>query len=86
MDYLGLTALIIYPFTLGFYIYSVRKLRNELKEDQLKDLVIHLFNDQDFQRQLTNAINDSELNKKMDTLITILCTTDDKLKHTKICL
>ena len=58
-------------------------------EDEQKKIIVNQIREyiesEEFKEQITNAINNSEVNKKIDKLIIILCTNVPELRRSRIC-
>lgn len=63
----------------------VEQVIDDYMEQKLVSLVKKAMVDGEIKHQLREAIDHSDVSKKMDELITVLCTVDEKLKKTKIC-
>jgi hypothetical protein len=51
----------------------------------VSDEIRLFFEREDARRLIEDAVDHSELAKKVDRLILLLCTNEEKLKHSKLC-
>ncbi len=51
----------------------------------VRDEIRLFFEREEARRLIEDAVDHSELARKVDRLILILCTNDDRLKHSKLC-
>lgn len=85
MDYITYATLVAYIITFAYYIFSIKKMKKENDERNFNELVHKIIENETFKNALVEAVNNSDLNKKLDTLITVLCTTDERIRDLKIC-
>jgi len=74
----------------NYYIIIHNKRQIKMySEDEQKKIIINQIREyiesEEFKEQITNAINNSEVNKKIDKLIVILCTNVPELRRSRIC-
>ena len=72
--------------------YIIVRNKKQIKmynEDEQKKIIVNQIREyiesEEFKEQITNAINNSEVNKKIDKLIIILCTNVPELRRSRIC-
>jgi hypothetical protein len=72
--------------------YIIIRNKRQIKtynEDEQKKIIVNQIREyiesEEFKEQITNAINNSEVNKKIDKLIIILCTNVPELRRSRIC-
>lgn len=63
----------------------VEQVIDDYMEQKLVSLFKKAMTDAEIKRELREAIDNSDVSKKLDELITVLCTVDEKLKKTKVC-
>jgi ankyrin repeat protein len=74
----------------NYYIIARNKKQIKMyNEDEQKKIIVNQIREyiesEEFKEQITNAINNSEVNKKIDKLIIILCTNVPELRRSRIC-
>ncbi len=65
-------------------ITLITKSRKETR-DVVRDEIRLFFEREEARRLIEEAVDQSELARKVDRLILLLCTNDDRLKHSKLC-
>ena len=63
----------------------VEEVIDEYMEQRLVSLVKKALVDAEIKHQLREAIDNSDVSRKLDELITVLCTVDEEVKRTKVC-
>ncbi len=51
----------------------------------VRDEIRLFFETREAQRLIENAVDNSQVSRKLDRLIIILCTNDENLKHSRLC-
>ncbi len=51
----------------------------------VRDEIRLFFEKEESRRLIEDAVDHSELSKKVDRLILLLCTNDERLKHSRLC-
>ncbi len=51
----------------------------------VRDEIRLFFEKEESRRLIEDAVDHSELSKKVDRLILLLCTNEERLKHSKLC-
>jgi hypothetical protein len=51
----------------------------------VRDEIRLFFETREAQRLIENAVDNSQVSRKLDRLIIILCTNDEHLKHSRLC-
>jgi len=91
-DELFFITLLVSVSTIITNYYIIIRNKKQIRmynEDEQKKIIVNQIREyiesEEFKEQITNAINNSEINKKIDKLIIILCTNVPELKHNRLC-
>jgi len=91
-ELLFLISLLVSLSTVITNYYIIIRNKRQIKmynEDEQKKIIVNQIREyiesEEFKEQITNAINNSEVNKKIDKLIIILCTNVPELRRSRIC-
>lgn len=94
MDYISIGALAISilavylrwkPLNEESFKKKVEEILHMYMENHLREALKKELMDDEFRQFIEDVINQSDINKKLDRLILILCTNDDRIKNTSIC-
>ena len=81
MDWFYFVATASYFVTIVYVIYRLERMR----EDRIKENLRRYLSEEDIKKVIEEAINESELNQKMNFIILTLCTHIPELRKTKLC-
>ena len=63
----------------------VEKVIDEYMDKHLRDYLKREMTSDEVQKVIQQAVDNSDLSKKIDRLILILCSNDNDLRHTSLC-
>jgi hypothetical protein len=74
-----------YIVTIAYTIYQLRRLSVKDHRENIKREVRDYIMSQEFKDVLMEAINQSDMNKKLSIIVLALCTNVPDIKKSKIC-
>ena len=74
-----------YIVTIVYTIYQLRRLSVKDHRENIKKEVRNYIMSQEFKEVLMEAINQSDMNKKLSIIVLALCTNISEVKKSKIC-
>jgi len=74
-----------YIVTIVYTIYQLRRLSVRDHRENIKKEVRNYIMSQEFKEVLMEAINQSDMNKKLSIIVLALCTNISEVKKSKIC-
>jgi hypothetical protein len=74
-----------YVVTILYTLYRLKKVIDTQRENDIKRQFEEYVHSEEFKRLLIEAINQSDLNRKLNIIVLALCTDVPELKNSKIC-
>ena len=74
-----------YITTIAYTLYRLKKVVDMQREQDIRKQFNEYVHSEEFKNLLIEAINQSDLNKKLNIIVLALCTDVHELKKSKIC-
>jgi len=74
-----------YVVTTIYTLYRLKKVIDTQREKDIKKEFNEYVHSEEFKRLLIEAINESDVNKKLNLIVLALCTHVPELKKSKLC-
>ena len=74
-----------YVVTILYTLYRLKKVIDMQRENDIKKQFEEYVHSEEFKNLLVDAINQSDVNKKLNVIVLALCTHVPELKKSKIC-
>jgi len=74
-----------YVVTIVYTLYRLKKVIEMQREQDIRKQFEEYVHSEEFKNLLVEAINQSDMNKKLNLIILALCTHVSELKKSKIC-
>jgi len=80
-----ITSSSFYFVTIVYTLYRLKKVVDRQHERDIKKEFDEYVHSEEFKKLLIEAINQSDVDKKLNLLILVLCTHVPELKNSKLC-
>jgi len=74
-----------YVVTMVYTLYKLKKVVDTQREQDIRKELNEYAHSEEFRNLLIEAINQSDINKKLNIIVLALCTHVSELKKSKIC-
>jgi hypothetical protein len=74
-----------YVVTIIYTLYRLKKVIDTQREKDIRKEFNEYVHSEEFKRLLIEAINESDVNKKLNLIVLALCTHVPELKKSKLC-
>jgi len=74
-----------YVVTIMYTLYRLKRVVDMQRENNIKKQFEEYVHSEEFKNLLVEAINQSDMNKKLNLIILALCTHVQELKKSKLC-
>jgi len=74
-----------YVVTIIYTLYKLKKVVDMQREQDIKKQFEEYVHSEEFKNLLVEAINQSDINKKLNIIVLALCTDVPELKKSKLC-
>jgi len=74
-----------YITTIAYTLYKLKKVADTQREQDIRKEFHEYVHSEEFKNLLVEAINESDVNKKLNVIILALCTHVSELKKSKLC-
>ena len=74
-----------YVITIVYTLYRLKKVIDTQREQDIRRYFDEYVHSEEFKNLLVEAINQSDVNKKLNIIVLVLCTHVPELKNSKIC-
>jgi len=74
-----------YVISIFYTLYRLKKVVDTQRENDIKKEFEQYVHSEEFKKLLIEAINESDVNKKLNLVVLALCTHVSELKKSKIC-
>jgi hypothetical protein len=74
-----------YVVSIFYTLYRLKKVVDTQREQDIKQEFEQYVHSEEFKKLLVEAINESDVNKKLNLIVLALCTHVQELKKSKIC-
>jgi len=74
-----------YVVTIAYTLYKLKRVIETQREQDIKKQFDEYVHSDEFKKLLVDAINESDVNKKLNLITLALCTHVPELKKSKIC-
>jgi len=74
-----------YVITIVYTLYRLKKVIDMQRENDIKKQFEEYTHSEEFKNLITEAINQSDINKKLNIIVLALCTDVPELKKSKLC-
>ena len=74
-----------YVVTIVYTLYRLKKVVETQREQDIKKQFNEYVHSEEFKNLLVEAINQSDMNKKLNIIVLVLCTHVSELKNSKLC-
>ena len=74
-----------YVITIVYTLYRLKKVVDTQRELDIKKEFEEYVHSEEFKKLLVEAINESDVNKKLNLIVLALCTHVQELKKSKLC-
>jgi len=74
-----------YVVTIVYTLYRLKKVIDVQREQDIRKQFIEYVHSEEFRNLLIEAINQSDINQKLNVIVLALCTHVPELKKSKLC-
>jgi hypothetical protein len=74
-----------YVVTIVYTLYRLKKVIDIQREQDIRKEFNEYVHSEEFKKLLIEAINESDVNKKLNLIVLVLCTHVQELKKSKLC-
>jgi len=74
-----------YITTIAYTLYKLKKVTDTQREQDIRKEFHEYVHSEEFKNLLVEAINQSDVNKKLNIIVLALCTHVSELKKSKLC-
>ena len=74
-----------YVVTIVYTLYKLKKVVDAQREQDIWKYFNEYVHSEEFKNLLTEAINESDVNKKLNLIVLALCTHVQELKNSRLC-
>lgn len=76
---------IFYVASAIYTIIKIKRIMSITKKEELRKEIVEILKSKEMSDIIINAFNESEVSKKLNTIILLLCTHVPELKQSKLC-